>query len=757
MRQGTSRVSRRLIVGMLIALLVVTLSGIALLISSANGLHALSAFPGAGSEVKFEPRQLVDSSGFNAVLEALPKWQAGTTLAELSTIWEGIGARGAGRIDEILLNPAISSGDRVQFLVKKATLLNYDAKPERAYEVLAEARSLIETDEALMRDGLYTVIFLQAVTALRRGETDNCVMCRGESSCILPIAPAAQHTIPAGSQLAIRHFTEYLEQFPQDGDARWLLNVAHMTLGEYPGKVDPKYLVSIDHFLKSEFDIGKFRDIGEKVKVNRFNMAGGAVMEDFDHDGLLDLATTSFDPSLPMTFYRNAGDGSFVLKTKEAGLSEQLGGKNLVQTDYNNDGHLDLFISRGAWLNSPVRQSLLKNNGNGTFSDVTESAGLLDPVNSTYSCWGDYDNDGWLDVYIICELQTNRLYHNRGDGTFEDVSGRAGVGGDGKGYCKGANWVDFDNDDFPDLFVTNLKGMSKLYHNNRNGTFSEVTESMGIDGPQKGFSCWAWDYDNDGWLDIFATCYDYSIGDVVKGLAGEAHTRMSNRLWHNVKGERFEDKTKESGLDMVFATMGSNFGDVDNDGYLDFYLGTGTPEFETLFPNRMFKNVEGRRFAEITASSGTGNLQKGHGVSFADWDRDGDLDMFIEMGGASLGDRYHNILFENPGQGNHWLSVKLVGKKTNRAALGARIKVVAGGELPQTIYRHVSTGSSWGANPLEQHIGLQKADRVRTLEIHWPSSGTTQVFRDIAADQAIEVTELDDRIQTLPRKPIALK
>ena len=248
-----------------------------------------------------------DSTRF---LRALPRWKPDSTLEEVSAIWQGIGDRSVGRIDEILNNPAVSSGERVQLLVKKATLLNYDGKPERAYEVLAEARSLVETDRALMRDGLYTVIFLQGVTALRRGETDNCVMCRGESSCILPIAPAAQHTIPTGSRLAIRHFTEYLEQFPQDGDARWLLNVAHMTLGEFPDKVDPKYLVSIDRYLKSEFDIGKFRDIGDKAKVNRFNMAGGAVMEDFDHDGLLDLATTSFDPSLPMTYYRNAGDGS---------------------------------------------------------------------------------------------------------------------------------------------------------------------------------------------------------------------------------------------------------------------------------------------------------------------------------------------------------------------------------------------------------------------------------------------------------------
>ena len=135
-----------------------------------------------------------------------------------------------------------------------------------------------------------------------------------------------------------------------------------------------------------------------------------------------------------------------------------------------------------------------------------------------------------------------------------------------------------------------------------------------------------------------------------------------------MRGKKFENKAAEAGLDLVFATMGCNFGDFDNDGWLDFYLGTGAPDLSVIVPNRMFKNVDGRRFADITASSGTGNLQKGHGVSCGDWDRDGDVDLFIEMGGAVPGDRYHNILFENPGQGNHWLTVKLKGAKTNRAA-----------------------------------------------------------------------------------------
>jgi hypothetical protein len=144
---------------------------------------------------------------------------------------------------------------------------------------------------------------------------------------------------------------------------------------------------------------------------------------------------------------------------------------------------MDIFISRGAWLEYPIRQSLLRNNGDGTFTDVTKQVGLLDPVNSTNSSWADYDNDGWLDVYILNETGTNRLYHNRRDGTFEDVSAKSGIAGDPDAMCKGANWIDYDNDDYPDLFVDNLRGHARLYHNNRNGTFIDTTKAMGIDGP----------------------------------------------------------------------------------------------------------------------------------------------------------------------------------------------------------------------------------------------------------------------------------
>ena len=720
---------------------------------AAPGDKGTAPAPGRGQR-RYQPRQPMDTSSFFQALAHL-RWTNDASLADIAENWRTVDVRMMEELDKALPPPGKSDSHRLLILLSKATVFNYQGQPDRAYELLEQTRSWVEGQDALAELGLYTVIYFQGVAALRRGENDNCIMCRGESSCIIPIVPAAVHANPTGSRQAIRHFTEYLEQFPDDLGIRWLLNLAHMTLGEYPDRVASQYLVRLDPFFKSEFDIGKFRDIGHLAKVNRFNMAGGAVFEDFDNDGRLDLAVTAFDPTEHMAYYHNKGDGTFEERTKESGIDLQLGGKFLVQTDYNNDGRMDLFISRGAWFLLGMPQTLLRNDGDGRFSDVTRESGLNAVVNSTSSRWADFDNDGFLDVLLVCERPTNRLYRNRGNGTFEDVTNKAGLQPDQPmAFCKGADWIDYDNDDYPDLFVNNLMGDARLYHNNRNGTFTNVTRAMGIDGPRRGFPCWAWDYDNDGWLDIFATCYDYTLGDVVKGMAGQPHERMSNRLFRNVGGKTFEDKTREAGLDMVFATMGSNFGDFDNDGFLDFYLGTGDPDLSTLVPNRMFRNVAGRRFADITASSGTGNLQKGHGVACADWDRDGDVDLFIEMGGAIPGDRYHNILFQNPGQKNHWLTVKLVGQKTNRAAIGARIKVVTAGPEPATVHRHVSSGSSWGANPLEQHIGLSQARKVALLEVHWPTSGTTQVFRDIDADQAIEITELAGEYRKLDWKPI---
>jgi hypothetical protein len=710
-----------------------------------------------GLSGSFRPRTVLSTSGFVPLMASMEGWDPNASLQTIAETWKDAGSKAISKLDGPLqaARNAADSLRTVNLLVPRALLFNSEGEPRRAYEALEEARSLLKQDDVLARLWLYDVVYHQGVAAMRLGENENCIECRGESSCILPISPAAIHSIPTGSRLAIRHFTEYLRQFPNDLEVRWLLNLAHMTLGEYPDKVDSKYLISLDRFNRSEFDIGKFRDVGHVLGVDRFNPAGGAIMEDFDDDGLLDIVVTAFDPTLSMAYYRNKGDGTFEDRSKEAGVTEQLGGLVCYQTDYNNDGRLNVLIPRGAWLPCAIRPSLLRNDGGGKFTDVTKEVGMLEPVNSNTACWADYDNDGWLDVFVGCERQPNLLYHNRGDGTFEEASTRAGLREDSQlQFCKGTTWVDFDNDDFPDLFLNNLGGAAKLYHNNRDGTFSNVTSQMGIDGPYHGFSCWTWDYDNDGWLDIFATCYDKSLKDVVNGLMGMPHSQQSNRLFRNLKGKGFEDQTKAAGLDLVLATMGSNYADFDNDGFLDMYLGTGDPGIATLIPNRMFKNVAGRRFSEITGTTGTGHLQKGHGVTCGDWDRDGDIDVFVQTGGVVKGDWYHNLLFQNPGQGNHWLTVKLAGKKTNRAAIGARIKVITSDEKPLTIYRHVSSGSSFGANPLQQTIGLARSNQVAVLVIDWPTSGTTQVFRDIPADQAIEVTEFAESYRTLHWKPL---
>ncbi len=712
---------------------------------------------GERKPLAYREKQSMDTGGFMTVLPMLKPWPPSASLAEIGEAFRRVGYRDIEQLDRMIAAPGLPDSRKIVLMLVKASLFNYEGEPVRADRVLEEARTWLESHDDLAEQWLYSLIYFQGVTALRRGENDNCIDCRGESSCILPIAAAAVHTNPTGSRQAIRHFTEYLDQFPDDLGVRWLLNLAHMTLGEYPEKVDPRFRISLDRFLASEFDIGHFRDVGHIVGVDRLNQAGGAVMDDFDGDDRLDLAVTSMDPTQPMSFYHNKGDGTFEERSESAGVAGQLGGLVCYQTDYNNDGRLDLFVPRGAWLPFPIRPSLLRNDGDGHFTDVTAEAGLIEPVNSNAAAWADYDNDGWLDLFIACEKQPNRLYRNRGDGTFESVAAKAGVAGKDGEFNKGCAWIDFDNDRFPDLLVNCMNGLPRLYHNNRDGTFSDATASMGIDGPRGGFSCWAWDYDNDGWLDIFSTSYDRSLSDVVRGLLGQTHYRTSSRLFRNVNGQRFENRIHETGLDMVFATMGSNFGDLDNDGFLDMYLGTGDPDLGTLVPNRMFKNVAGARFAEITGSSGTGHLQKGHAVSFADWDEDGDLDVFIQMGGSLNGDKYHNILFQNPGQGNNWLTVKLVGKKTNRAAIGARIKVVTAGERPLTVHRHVSSGSSFGANPLRQTIGLGKAGRVALLQIDWPTSGTSQVFRDIAPNQTIEVTEFAPNYRPMDRKPIPLR
>jgi hypothetical protein len=707
----------------------------------------------AHKSLAYQPCKPIDSGGFLLAMTGLKRWNDANSLDDIQKAFDDLARRNIQHLDTDLAR-GLKPEQEIQFLLIKTSLLMYDGNPNQAYDVLQEVRRKVEASDALSERWLYTVIYFQGVVGLRRGENDNCINCQGEGACIFPLLPSAQHANPNGSRLAIQHFTEYLQQFPNDEGVRWLLNLAYMTLGEHPQRVPSAHRLTFDRF-GSDADIGRFREIGHLVGVNRLNMAGGAIMDDFDNDGLLDIVVSTWDAQQSMAYFRNKGDGTFEDRTEAAGLGKQVAGFNIVQTDYNNDGFLDIFVIRGGWWPYPMRPSLLRNNGDGTFTDVTREAGLIEPVNSLCAAWADYDNDGFLDLFICNERGFNLLYRNKGDGTFEEVAFRAGVQGKDK-KCKGAVWFDYDNDGWPDLFMTYLDSTPQLFHNNRDGTFSDVTEAMGITGPRSGFACWAFDYDNDGWPDIFATSYDRSLTDLVRSMRGESVSKELDvtRLFRNLGGKRFQDVSQETGVDKIFATMGCNFADFDNDGYLDFYLGTGDPQLETLVPNRMFRNVDGKRFADITATSGTGHLQKGHGVACGDWDRDGNVDLFIELGGAAPGDRFHNALFQNPGHDNNWLTVKLIGKKTSRAAIGARIKITTSGDRPLTVYRHVCTGASFGANPLQQTVGMGKAKSIATLEIYWPTSKTTQVFHDVPVNQAIEVVEFAKEYHKLDWKPI---
>jgi hypothetical protein len=540
---------------------------------------------------------------------------------------------------------------------------------------------------------------------------------------------------------------------------RWDLNIAAMTLGAYPSGVPNEFLVRLDAS-GTQSTIGRFRNVSglAGLDVRGPNMSGGSVFDDFDGDGWPDLMTTTTDWDHGASLFLNNGDGTFRDVSQESGLDAQPMALNLAQADYDNDGRLDVIILRGGW-EDPYPLTLLHNEGGGRFRDVTAESGLAVPIASKSAAWGDYDNDGHVDLYVAGEYypvtqpraseadpptraadprNRSRLYHNNGDGTFTDVAARAGVLNER--WAQGAVWGDYDDDGRIDLYVSNCLAPGRLYHNNGDGTFTDLAPDLGVTGPINGFACWFWDYDNDGRLDLYVNASVASFQDCVRDALGlPAPGGLRPRLYRNLGREGFRDVTAEAGLDHVWMPMGANYGDIDNDGYLDIYLGTGRPQYSALVPNVMLHNVAGKRFEDVTLASGTGHLQKGHGVSFADYDADGDLDLFVETGGATPGDRAHNLLFQNPGNGRAWLAIRLRGTRSNRAALGATIRVDRPGAGP--VYRQISAGSSFGGNSLTAWFGLDNACGTVTVTVDWPASGMHQVVRDVPVRSTIEIVE----------------
>jgi ASPIC and UnbV/FG-GAP-like repeat len=553
---------------------------------------------------------------------------------------------------------------------------------------------------------------------------------------------------------------------------------------------------------------------------------GGISAVDYDNDGFYDL----FIPDgVGARLLRNRRDGSFEDVTERAGLGGLDGVSVGVFADYDNDGWKDLFVSRTFRPNQ-----LFHNNGDGTFSDVTAGSGLGEDGCTTAAAWGDYDNDGLLDLYVGRYLdprrdipttfyarngEPNRLYRNLGDGTFRDVTAEAGVGD--TGLCLGAAWGDFDGDGFPDLFVANDFGRSTLYRNRGDGTFSDVTVKAGALAYGAGMNASWGDLDNDGRLDLYETdirsehAWFAAFPSVARHLANclrqgvwrtdlplyleilrqsglgfvDVFREMAsgNHLLHNRGDGTFEDVSSRAGANPPGWFWGAALADLDNDGWLDVYCANGwvygerRTEMELEFldnvigrqreyksgvffdpasfagrswhgweRNRHLRNRGDGTFEEIGRASG-GDLElNSRGVAVADFWNRGVLDLAV----AASDDR-HALLRNELGTRRHWLQVELRGTCSNRDAVGARVSLVAGG---QAQLREVAAGDGYASqSALRLHFGLGEAAVAEELTVVWPASGIVQRFRGVAADRIVEVTEGSDGLVEKRYLPAAVE
>ncbi len=653
-----------------------------------------------------------------------------------------------------------------------------------ALKVGREEQSVKIYEDLVKRDFMSVDQMMQdmGIAYMRLGERNNCMLNHNGSSCVFPIKDGGVHQLKTGSTKAIEVYELVLKSHPDDYESKWLLNIAFMTLGGYPNSVPKEFLIpNLD--MDSGYKVKPFTDIAADLGLDINGRAGGVIVEDFNNDGYLDIVTSGWGLDDPMHYFQNNKDGSFTDRTEQSGLKGINGGLNIQQTDYNNDGNMDIFVLRGAWNtqgfgNQP--SSLLRNNGDGTFTDVTVQSGLLFFHPTQAAVWADFNNDGWLDVFIGTEnsgiydaggSQTSMLFINNQDGTFTNVAAQAHC--DINGYTKGVTSADYNKDGWPDIFISTLDGKKTLLKNKcKPGAipdFEDVSEKAGINkNKERTFGTWFFDYNNDGLPDIIVNGYGFT-----KSLAYYAGAEGAGKpvpgagneyLFRNNGDGTFTEVTREVGLDKVVYSMGCNFGDIDNDGYPDMYFGTGNPDFRSLVPNKLFRNMGGKTFADVTISSRTGNLQKGHGVAFADFRNIGIQDIFAEMGGAYKGDSYTSSLYVNPGQNNNnWISLKLEGVKANKAAIGSHIKVTfTENGVKRSVYKDVNSGGSFGSNPMRQEIGIGQAKIIDEIEIRWAGSQTLQRFKNIAPNQFLHITEGGDKPEvihlaklTYKRKPKA--
>lgn len=643
---------------------------------------------------------------------------------------------------------------------------------EKSIERLSEIFDLVKTQNLrLPSEADYAIREVLGVVYLRKGEIENCVQNHNEFSCIMPIQKEGQHALRTGSENALKIFRNLLLSENPTIQTKWLYNLAHMTLGSYPNEVEPQFLIEESYF-DSEIEFPRFKEIAMAAGVSVNDISGSVVMEDFNNDFYLDLMVSSYGLDDQLRYFQNNKKGGFADLTESAGLTGLLSGLNMVQADYNNDGWVDILVLRGAWLGKDGNHpnSLLKNNGDGTFSDVTKESGLYCKFPTQTASWADFNNDGWIDLFIGNEHSNNtnapsQLYENNGDGTFTEVAALKNVAING--FIKGCVWGDYNNDGNPDLYISMINNFNLLLENNganSNYTFTDKTQQSKTKGPKFSFPCWFFDYNQDGWEDIFVSGFDFTqfetaAGEVAKDMMGQPTKAVLPKLYKNNGDGSFNDVTKQMNVNKVLFTMGCNFGDLNNDGFPDFYAATGTPDFRALIPNKMFLNGGGKKFYDVTTQGGFGHLQKGHGVAFGDLDNDGDQDVYNVLGGSYDGDNFMNALFLNPGNNKHWIKLKLSGSKSNRSAIGARIKINASNQKGEqrSFYQRVNSGGSFGANSLLVEQGLDDFSIINEIEIIWPGSQEPQVIKNVSSNSFYLITEGGSEAVKKSVQPISLQ
>ena len=420
--------------------------------------------------------------------------------------------------------------------------------------------------------------------------------------------------------------------------------------------------------------------------------------------------------------------------------------------DYDNDGYQDIFLSSNGW-GGGGRLFLFHNEQGKRFSEITRQAGMGEPVNAFGSSWADYDNDGQLDLAVATGIvdppdgDRLRLFHNEGNGKFREVGQQAGL--TQKARWISVTWGDYDGDGRQDLLAASFDAGCFLFRNLGNGKFEDVSENAGLRSVHHAYTPEFFDYDNDGKLDIFVSTYpdgDFK-GMISNYMAGAVMPASQQQLlFHNNGDGTFTNVTEKAGISGWYGAMSSQVGDFDNDGYPEIVLGTGNPELDWTEPKVLFVNDGKGHFADTATAAGLVHFGMLHGIALADYDDTGNLSMFGSFGGFYWGTRETSRLYRNLGSGNRALEVRLVGTRSNRDAVGARVGATVGS---RRIYKWVNGGDGFGTlNSRVVHLGLGRNATVNLLEVEWPS-GARQAWRNVAGGQRIEIVEGRSATRTL--------